>query len=177
MEQTSPLQAQQLLGDHLFLLTLATGLLFVPVSALNAWHQPLELSKPRADSVPFPLKVTSVHLPLHIQLLQPQRASLAFQVRSECPTLPGLCPKGVMKDLWAASSCSSWGMHGQGTKVFLDGGEATESTGLGIVLSHCLGGNCQRTILWELTELGSSVVLFVGMDQCRACSLGGPSSS
>lgn len=49
-----PLQAQQLLGDHLFLLTLATALLFVPVSALNAWHQPPELGKPRADSVPFP---------------------------------------------------------------------------------------------------------------------------
>lgn len=54
LEQTSALQAQQLLGDQLFLLALATGLLFVPVTALNAWHQPPELGKPRADSVPFP---------------------------------------------------------------------------------------------------------------------------
>lgn len=54
MEQTSPVQAQQLLGEHLFLLTLPRGLLFVPATALNAWQQPPELGKARAHSVPVP---------------------------------------------------------------------------------------------------------------------------
>jgi len=54
LEQTSALQAQELLRDQLFLLTLAMVLLFVPVTAMNAWHYCPVLGKPRADAAPFP---------------------------------------------------------------------------------------------------------------------------
>lgn len=54
LEQTSTFQAQEHPGDQLFLLTLAVVLLFVPVTAMNAWHHHPVLGKPRAYSVPFP---------------------------------------------------------------------------------------------------------------------------